>query len=1009
MGCPRCGSSAVSASGQCGVCGALAASTLNVLNPDGATALAFTSPDASTGFGAPAPAVTGGVSVATPPAGTRMHAAGPLTAGQSFGPRYHIIRVLGAGGMGVVYQAWDAELGVAVALKVIRPEVLQDPGSAGEVERRFKRELVLARQVTHKHVVRIHDLGELDGIKYLTMPFVEGENLADVLKREGKLPVPRVLAIAKQVGSGLAAAHEVGVVHRDLKPENVMIASDGGALIMDFGISRSVSGTGTVTALGAVMGTLEYMAPEQAQGQPVDHRADIYSFGLLLYDMLTGRQRVQRRDNPMSEMMSRMTQAPPSIRTLDAELPEAVERIVSKCLQSTADARYATTAELVADLEALTPDGHRLTPARAAGASRRTVLALATALVVVLAAGGWWAWRTRGTGTSAGPQEPVSVLIANFENNAKEPLFDGLVEQALGVGIEGASFVTAYPRASALRLLVSQIKPNQPGAPLNEENARLVAQREGIKRIVSGSIALDGSSYTLGVKIVDPADGKAAMTWDTEAKGKQDVLAAVGRLAAKVRSALGDATANANQVKDTETFTAASLEAAHEYVRGQELQSAGDYPQALAAYQSAVKLDPQLGRAYAGMAAVSSSMGHRDQAVEFYKQALGLVDRMTDREKYRTRGGYYTLIRDTEKAREQFEALVKQFPADSTALTNLAVVSSQRRDMARALELGRKASAIYPKHVLRRNNVALFAMYAGQFDVAEKQAASVLELNNTFPKAYLVTALSQLATGRAAEADATWRQLAGMSPTGRDFATHGRADLAIYEGRLSDASRVLDDALAHPPDGASTSSTARVMVTLAEVREMQGRPADALKLAAGALQTSTDPSIALLAGRIFILAGQPARGLEAAADLEKKLAAESRMFGKLLEGEAHLSRGDARAALEAFGAAQKTTDTWLGRFGLGRAYLAAGEFTDAQTEFDLCLGRKGEATNFLLDDIPTYRVMAAARYYMARAQEGQGSAAATAAAQESYKAFLAIKQKGDEQGLVADARRRVKS
>src|SRR5690349_6843020 len=235
-----------------------------------------------------------------------------LSIGQAFGNRYHIIRTLGAGGMGVVYQAWDDELGVAVALKVIRPEVLLDPGSAGEVERRFKRELVLARQVTHKHVVRIHDLGELDGIKYLTMPFVEGENLADVLKQQGRIPVPQAISIARQVASGLAAAHEVGVVHRDLKPENVMIAADGGALIMDFGISRSISHTGTATALGAVMGTLEYMAPEQAQGQAVDHRADIYSFGLLLYDMLTGRQRIARRDNAMSEMMSRMQHAPPS-------------------------------------------------------------------------------------------------------------------------------------------------------------------------------------------------------------------------------------------------------------------------------------------------------------------------------------------------------------------------------------------------------------------------------------------------------------------------------------------------------------------------------------------------------------------------------------------------------------------------------------------------------------------------------------------------------------------------
>jgi eukaryotic-like serine/threonine-protein kinase len=928
---------------------------------------------------------------------------GPLAAGQSFGTRYHIIRALGAGGMGVVYQAWDAELGVAVALKVIRPEVLLDPGSAGEVERRFKRELVLARQVTHKHVVRIHDLGELNGIKYLTMPFVEGENLADLLKRDGKIPVPRAIAIAKQVASGLAAAHEVGVVHRDLKPENIMIAADGGALIMDFGISRSVSGTGTATALGAVMGTLEYMAPEQAQGQAVDHRADIYSFGLLLYDMLTGRQRIARRDNAMSEMMSRMQHAPPSVRTIDAQVPETLDRIISKCLQAEAQSRYATTAELVADLEALAPDGHRLTPSHPVSASRTTVLLIAAMLAIVLGTGGWWIWHTRGTGAATVQQEPVSVLIANFENRANEPLFDGLIEQALGVGIEGTSFVTAYPRRDALRVVAQMINAT---APLDENNAQLVARREGIKRIVSGSISADGSSskYALAVRILDPTSGKALLTWDTAASDKNDVLTAVGRLAAKVRRELGDTSANADQVKEAETFTAKNLEAAHEYVQAQELQAAGKYPEALDAYNRALKLDPQLGRAYAGLGAVSNSMLNRDQAINYYKQALGLIDRMTDREKFRTRGGYYASIGDNEKAREQYETLFKQYPADSNALSNLAVVSANQRDMTRALELGRKASAFYPNNVLRRNNVALFAMYAGSFDVAEKQAKDVLGLNKDYVKAFLVIAMAQVGTGRSGEADATWQQLQNVSAVGRDLAAHGRADLALYEGRLTDAATILEQALAKPTDGRSSLTTARLTATLAEVRELQGRSADAIALAEEALKQSSYPSIVLFAGRVLIHAGKPERGDALAAELDQKLDQVSQAYAKLLAGEADLKRGNARAAITSFNSAQKILDTWLARDALGRAYLAAGVFPDAQTEFDLCLSRKGEATTVLLDDIPTYRLLATTRYYIARVQEGQGSPAAAA----SYKTFLSIKEKGDEQGLVADARRRVK-
>jgi len=382
-----------------------------------------------------------------------------------------------------------------------------------------------------------------------------------------------------------------------------------------------------------------------------------------------------------------------------------------------------------------------------------------------------------------------------------------------------------------------------------------------------------------------------------------------------------------------------------------------------------------------------------------------LIDRMTDREKFRTRGGYYSAIGDTNKAQEQYEALVQQFPADSNALSNLAVVISNQRDMKRALELGRKASNIYPANVLRRNNVALFAMYAGDYETAEKQAKDVLaNLKNDYVKAYFVVAMAQLGTARPAEAEATWQNLEKVSDPGRDLAAQGRADLAMYEGRLTDAAKILQDALANPPEKRPAGTTARLTAMLAEVRQLQGRDADAIKLAEDALKQSSQASVALFAGRVLILAGKPERGDTLASDLDQKLDQESQLYAKLLAGEVNLKRGAARAAVDNFNAAQKILNTWLGRDGLGRAYLQAKAFPEAQSELEVCLTRKGEATTVLLDDIPTYRLLATTNYYMARAQEGQGSPAAGA----SYKTFLAIKEKGDEQGPVADARRRVK-
>ena len=969
MPCPHCGSDAVSPLGRCTNCGRDAA--------------ASAAGEAATSVSTAGPVAAAGV------------ATGPLVPGQPFGSRYHIIRVLGAGGMGVVYHAWDGELGVAVALKVIRPEVLYDSEAAEEVHRRFKRELVLARQVTHRNVVRIHDLGEVSGIKYLTMPFVQGDNLAAVLKAEGKLPLPRALSIARQVAAGLAAAHEVGVVHRDLKPENIMITGDGDALIMDFGISRSVSGTGTATQLGAVLGTLEYMAPEQAQAQPVDHRADIYSFGLVLYDLIAGRRRLVGRDNPMSEVLSRMQAAPTPIRALDPSVPEPVERILNRCLASSPDARYATTAELVADLEALTPDGHLRQPAAVIpGATGLpwTTLVLGVTVLLLLAAGAWWMVAKSGPSAPPAPVEPVSVLVANFENRTSDEQFDGLLEQALAIGIEGASFLTAYPRRDALRV-AQQIDP---GRQLNEDLAMLVSKREGIDVIVAGAITHDGGKYTLSVKVLDLSRSTPLLEWSTDVAQKDAVLAAVGQGAAQVRSALGDTTADTERPKDAETFTAASLDAAAAYARAQELTWAGEIDAAIAQYQEAIRLDSEFGRAYSGLAALYSNTNRRDEAVKYYQVAMSHTDRMTEREKFRTRGGYYLLVRNSAKATEEFEQLVQKYPADTAGLANLAVARVYDRKMSEALDLGRRAAKIYPDNIIRRNNVALFAMYAGDFETAEREALEVISINAEFPKAYVALALAQLAQGRAGEAEATWRRLQRV-PAGRSFAIAGLADLAVTRGRLAEAAGIL---AAESPQ----AEDPRRLVTLAEVRLAEGNAQEAASLAARAAALAKgNPPVMLLAGEV-LASGRQREAVALADGLQAEIDREPQIYGALLAGEIALTRGDARAALNEFNEAQARTDTWLGRFGLGRAYLAAGKYPEAESEFDRCLARRGEATAVFLDEIPTYRLVPPVHYYLGLAREGLKNDRGAA---EAFKTFLDLKKDGDAQGLVADARRRL--
>jgi len=1084
MACPACGREESARDGTCPACGPAGDSTvlpgLGTPVPDGAGFSTRGTPAADaaifageagsppsdatviaqTGRAAAEAAPVGGGADATMIAGSNAPADAPaadiLSVGQDFGSRYHILKELGVGGMGAVYQAWDAELGVAVALKVIRPEVLKSPEEARELERRFKRELLLARQVTHKSVIRIHDLGEIQGIKYITMSYVEGEDLATVLKREGRLPVPRVLQVARQVVSAMQAAHEAGVVHRDLKPANIMLDGEGNALLMDFGIAlsseksgeRPAAGTaeaapapgsdadasatllasgaspatvfaaadspatvlntpsasaaslkssrsGTIlsTRFGGIVGTIEYMSPEQSRGEAVDQRSDIYTFGLILSDLILGARKVPPGSTPWAELTTRVSRAPIPLRAREPGLPEAVDALVSTCMQLDPADRFQTTAELAAALDRLDADGQPIPEPIIRRFTPR--LAAAAALLVAALVGGTY-WFARGPAQPPKPPDPVSVLIADFANTTNEPVFDGLLEQALAVGVEGATFVTAYPRSDALRLAgrITQ------GGHLDDATAVLVALREGVGRVIAGAIEKNGDAYKLTVRVVNPADNKTLLAWDTQARNKDAVLAAVGKAAATVRAELGDESASSDTVKDEETFTAASLEAARAYTSGQELQWAGRKDEALAAYQKAVELDPTMGRAYSGMGAAADSLGRRQEAEEYYKMALARTGRMTDREKYRTRSGYYLFTRNTDKAREELTALLKQYPTDSAALSNLAYVEFLRRDMAKALQLGRRDANVFPNSAFRKTNAALYGIYAGDFEFAEKEGAAVLKLNPESFKAYVAIALSQLASGRPAEAAKSYETLATLPGAAAWFAAGGLADLALHEGRLSDAARILEAAISTEQN---PSRKARLLVTLAETRTLQGRAKDATALAKQALALNPGEGVTFLAGRVLSDTGQYALALELVGRLLKRFDPESLAYARVLEGKIALDRGDPRKAIERFKTAQQFADSWLGRFGLGMAYLAAGAFAEADSEFDLCLTRRGEATAVLLDDMPTFHLEAPVHYFQGRVDEALGSPGAM----DAYRAFLEIKKNGDEKGLVTDAQRRL--
>ena len=914
-----------------------------------------------------------------------------LSEGTKIGERYRVEALLGRGGMGAVYRCHDEELQRDVALKLIRPEIASSP----DVVERFRREIELSSRVTHKNVLRVYDLGESDGVRFLTMQLVQGEDLAHVLRKTSPLPASRLVALFRQICEGLAAAHDEGVVHRDLKPQNILVDPADHVWVTDFGLAKSVGGT-AVTELGAVMGTPAYMSPEQVRGKTVDHRSDIYSLGVLLYEMATGRPPFTGGSN-YEVMMRRLSTPPRPVAELNPSVPPYLRKILDRCLAVDPSARYQTVAAILNDLDT----AHFHTTVRYEMERRHRLLIAAGAMagLVLVVLGAVWLAK-RGGPPPAASRPAQSVLIADFENGTGDPVFDGTLESALGIALEDASFLTTYNRGSARRI-ASQVQPGTGGLP--EPAARLVAAREGIGLVMAGRIASRGSGYRVSVTAMDARTGKPVVAADADADGKKAVLTAVSKVASKVRGGLGDTTPESTRLAAAETFTAGSLEAAHEYALAQSAQFAGKWAEARAGYEKAIQLDPQMGRAWAGLAAVHQNEGRHEEAKKTLEEALARLERMSDREKYRTRGLYYVTVRKPEKAAEELTALLARYPADTNGIANLAYAQFMLRDMTRAMETARRFTEIYPKAVPQRNNVGLIAMYAGDFETAEREQKAVLDLNPKFHLAFLGLALSQLAEGKSAEARETWEKLAALDARGASLAAIGLADMALAAGKPAEAVPLLERGLADDLAAKGSDAAAAKLVALAEARLALGNEKDAVAAIEKALSLAKGESVAFPAARIFLAAGQATRALVLSADLGKSLENDPRAYGKLIEAEALLKAGKAAEAIRAANAARALADTWMGRYVSGRAYLEEGAFTEADAELERCMKRRGEATSVFLDEVPSWRSYAPVLYWRGRAQEGLKSPAAA----DTFRAFLALKPDSVGDPLVADARRRV--
>jgi serine/threonine protein kinase/tetratricopeptide (TPR) repeat protein len=916
---------------------------------------------------------------------------------------YEIIESIGKGGMGEVYLARDTVLDREVAIKFL-PEEMQKDARARE---RFLREAKSAAALDHPFICQIYETGEIEGKAFIAMEYVEGKNLSQRMQ-EGRLPLKDALQTTLEIAEALEVAHKKGIVHRDLKPANIMLTVQGHAKVMDFGLAKhilpgeeSLTKTLTQTSLtekGTIVGTIAYMSPEQTRGESVDGRSDIFALGIILHEMISGKNPFSK-PTPVETLTSILRDAPPPLGIKPKNVNPLLSPIIRKVLAKEPAERYQSIAELAAEIKKV----QRQVLAGSRLLYRTIPIIIASAAVVaILVASIWW-FALRGKVAKPPPSpKPVSILIADLKNETGDPVFDGALEYAMSIGLEGAPFITTYKRPNA-RQLANKLNPNANGK-LDSEMAQLVCIREGINMFMDGLISPKDSGYTLKVWTRDPLKPEKATEYTKTISSKGEVLTTAAWLANKVISDLGGTPAESAKELAGETFTTSSLDAIKAYNNAQELSIIGKQEEAIKEYLRAINLDSNFGRAYSGLALVYHNRGQFEEREKYFDIALAKIDLMCEREKYRTMAIYYLIHRNFQKAIEELTGLLKKYPADYAGRTNLALAYFYARNYSQAKEVGRQAVDLYPKNSMSRFNLSWYGLADGDIDLAEQQAQVAIDNSPGYEKAYVVLALSKFMKGESAEAFDVYDKLKTISPMGESLVALGLADIALYEGRLVNGTEILEKRIALDTKEGRTDYIGNKWALLAYMRLLSRKNSLALEAADHAVVASKEIGTRFYAVQVYIEAGKEDKAVSIAAELNKQLGPEPRAYAKLIEGEILKKDGKISEAIELFNQAQGILDTWLGRFTLGKAYLDIEAFPDAHKELDSCSKHPGEAASVFFNDVPSLHFLPLIYYYLGRAQEGLRSPAAA----ESYQKFLKIKANSDKgDPLVEDCLRRL--
>lgn len=631
---------------------------------------------------------------------------------------YRVLESLGRGGMGVVYKAEDTKLGRPVALKFLAEDLAANPTAL----ERFRKEAQAASALNHSNICTIYDIDEFDGQPFIAMEFLQGKTLKDVL-HEGPLSMELLLEFSTQLASALGAAHSASILHRDLKPANIFVTDRRQTKILDFGLAKLLSekkdgsrsdkpSDGTtiadgLTVPGSAMGTIAYMSPEQARGESLDERSDLFSLGSVLYEMATGSSAFAG-DTTATTFDAILNRAPVAARERNPYVLPGFGEILVKLLQKDRNRRYQNAAEVESDLHALRQDPNRRKPLKIA-----IPVALAGVATILLA------FLFLSNRTPALTDRDV-IVLAEFVNETGDSVFDGTLKQALAIQLEESPHLNIFPDDRVRETL--QLMARSPDEKVTDPIAREVCQREGLKAVIGGSIVGLGTSYVLTLTAVNCATGESLAREQQQAASKEQVLTTIAAAASSLRRKLGESlpSIKSTEVPTENKVTTTSLEALKAYNDAMDLNSRGNNREALALLDKAVKLDPDFVAAYSSLRVVYSNLGDGDKSRQYAKKAYELRDKTSERERLRVTASYEAnVLRNLDKAAETYGLYARMYPKDYISWNGLAVT---HRDLGRIDQAVKEFEEVLRLRSLPLNLVNLAAVYTENGQIAEAKA-----------------------------------------------------------------------------------------------------------------------------------------------------------------------------------------------------------------------------------------------------------------------------------------------